>query len=209
MPIEAIRNKMPAQIRADVDGFASRYVADWDAWLGCDPDGRPELFGQILRRWQATRPLPMRRLRDDKKAQHQAPFLDDLWEAAEEPVRVLADLSVVTIADATLAQQEALEALWMNFLRLPSKGVATCVGITKAVLLVTNGRIGPAFDSQVRRRLRVARPTTCAEWLVRLQETSEDIALFERAHGPLTALVPSRFAHLAYGRLYDMALGPR
>jgi hypothetical protein len=205
--MEAIRNKTPAQIRADVEGFAARYVEDWDAWLNGDPDGRPELFGRILRKWQATRPLPMRRLR--KEAQHQAPFLEDLWQAAEEPVRVLADLSVVTIADRTPAQQGALETLWTNFSRLPSSGVGSCVAITKGMLLVTDGRIGPAFDSQVRRKLRVARPTTCAEWLAILQEIGEDIALFERAHGPITACVPCRFTHLAYGRLYDMALGPR
>lgn len=207
MPIEAIRNKTPAQIRADVDGFASRYVEDWDTWLSGGPDGRPELFGRILRKWQATRPLPMRRLR--KEAQHQAPFLDDLCEATEEPVRVLADLSVLTIAERTPAQQKALETLWTIFSRLPASGVATCVGITKGMLLVTNGRIGPAFDSQVRRKLCVARPTTYAEWLAILQEIGEDIAIFERAHGPITEFVPSRFAHLAYGRLYDMALGPR
>jgi hypothetical protein len=92
---------------------------------------------------------------------------------------------------------------------LPTSGVASCVGITKAVLLLTDGRIGPAFDSQVRRRLGVARPTTYREWLQALEEIGEDIAVFESAHGPLTKAVPAHFAQIPYGRLYDMALGPR
>jgi hypothetical protein len=207
VPIESIRNKTPTQVRADVDGFAARYVQDWDAWLQASPDARPELFGRILRKWQATRPLAMRRLR--REAQHEAPFLDDLLEEAEEPLRLIADLSVSTIAERTPAQNEALYTLWTNFSRLPASGVASCVGITKAILLLTDGKIGPAFDSQVRDKLGVARPTTCSEWLQALQDIGEDIATFERAHGAITKVVSTCFSGLAYGRLYDMALGPR
>jgi hypothetical protein len=50
---------------------------------------------------------------------------------------------------------------------------------------------------------------TCAVWIATLEEVAEDIRAFEAAHGSLTKVVPERFAHLAYGRLYDMALGPR
>jgi hypothetical protein len=143
------------------------------------------------------------------EAQHEAPFLDDLLEAAEEPVRALADLSVSTIAERTPAQNEALNTLWTIFSRLPTSGVASCVGISKAILLLTDGRIGPAFDSQVRMELGVARPVTCSEWLQTLEEIGEDIAAFERIHGAITNVVSPRFAELRYGRLYDMALGPR
>jgi hypothetical protein len=163
VPIKSIRNKTPSQVRADVDGFAARYVQDWDAWLIAGADTRPELFGRILRKWKATRPRALRRVR--MEAQHEAPFLDDLLEAAEEPVRALADLSVSTIAERTPAQNEALNTLWTIFSRLPTSGVASCVGISKAILLLTDGRIGPAFDSQVRMELGVARPVTCSEWL--------------------------------------------
>jgi hypothetical protein len=207
VPIEAIRNKTPIQIRADITSFAARYVQDWDAWLAAGVDARPELFGRILRKWQAARPGAMRRLRGE--ANHNAPFLDDLLEAAEEPLRVLADLSVSTIGQRTPAQSEALNKLWANFLRLRTSDDASCVGITKAILLLTDGRIGPAFDSQVRKKLGVARPANCSEWLKILQDIGEDIAMFERAHGAIRKVVPPRFAELAYGRLYDMALGPR
>ncbi len=74
---------------------------------------------------------------------------------------------------------------------------------------MTDGRIGPAFDSQVRAKLGVGRPATFQDWLLALQDIAEDIAMFESIHGPLSKAVPVRFGGLAYGRLYDMALGPR
>ncbi len=207
MPIAAIRNKTPAQLRADVDGFAARYVQDWEDWLRMGSEGRPVLFGRILRKWQATRPLPMRRPREE--AQPWAPVLDDLLEAAAEPLRVVAGCSVLTISERTPEQTEAFQMLWAIFARLPSSGVASCVGITKALLLLTEGRIGPALDSRVRAKLGVARPADSAEWLGILEEIGADIAAFERVHGPMATIVSSRFAQLAPGRLYDMALGPR
>src|SRR5438132_14321958 len=91
MPIEAIRMKTPAQVRADVAGFAARYVQDWNAWLTADTDARPELFGRILRKWQAARPGAMRRLK--REAQHDEPFLEELLESAQEPLQMLAGLS--------------------------------------------------------------------------------------------------------------------
>lgn len=207
MPTEAIRNKSPSQVLAAVNGFAVRYVEDWDAWIAARRHARPELFGRILRKWQATRPVAMRRLRAE--AEHKAPFLDDLLEWAAQPVRALTGLTVLTIAKRTSAQDKALTKLWEILSRLPASGVASCVGITKAVLLLTDGRTGPAFDSQVRRKLGVGRPATCGEWLQTLEAIGEDIAAFEAVHGPLTRSVPARFAELPYGRLYDMALGPR
>jgi hypothetical protein len=207
MLITAIRTKTPAQVRAAVDAFATRYVEDWNSWLGTPRDARPELFGRILRKWQATRPLAMRRLKAE--ARHGAPFLDDLFQHASDHLSVLGELSVLTLAQRTPPQNEALTALWNIFLRLPVPGFASCVGITKAVLLVTDGRIGPAFDSQVRAKLGIVRPTTCHDWLLTLQGVGEDIAMYESTHGPLAKTVALRFAGLAYGRLYDMALGPR
>lgn len=207
MTVEVIRHKTPSQVKRDVNAFSARYVEDWDRWVRADQYTRPQLFGRILRKWQATRPVPMRRLRAEAK--HPPPFLDDLLESAAEPLSVIAKLTVLTIPRRTQEQEEALTTLWTIFSRLPTSGGASCVGITKAVLLLTDGRVGPAFDSQVRRKLRVDRPTTSQGWLQILEDIGEDIAAFESFHGPLSKAVPTRFAHLACGRLYDMALGPR
>jgi hypothetical protein len=205
VPVEALRHKTPAQVRSDVAGFSQRYVRDWENWLGTGAAARPALFGRILRKWQAARPGAVRRLRNEQR--HDAPFLDDLLADADGPLRELAGITIVTIGGRTTAQGQALEKLWRIFSRLRTGGPATCVGITKAILLLTDGRIGPAFDSRVRKSLRVRRPETCAEWLEDLESIAEDIAAFERAHRPLKTAVPVSFAHLEYGRLYDMALG--
>jgi hypothetical protein len=111
--VEFIRNRTPAQIRRAVTGFATRYVDDWDTWLGAQANARPELFGRILRKWQATRPRAMRRLAAE--ADHGAPFLDDLLDSAVEPLRVLAGLTVLTISARTREQDEALAEMWRVF----------------------------------------------------------------------------------------------
>jgi hypothetical protein len=82
-----LRNKTPKQVHDDVSGFALRYVNAWEAWLSAGTELRPELFGRIVRKWQATRPRAMRRLRDE--AQHDAPFLNDLLARSAKNVRVL------------------------------------------------------------------------------------------------------------------------
>lgn len=205
--IDALRTMSPSELRSKVNGFATGYVEDWKTWLAAGHDRRPELFGRILRRWQATRPQAMRRLR--RETNHEAPYLEDLLEAAAEPLRTLESITLLKIAQRKPAQNEALNVLWNIFSRLPTSGVSSCVGITKAVLLLTDGRIGPAFDSQVRKKLGVGRPETCREWLQRLEDIGEDIAAFEAMHDQLADAVSSHFAQLGYGRLYDMALGPR
>lgn len=161
MLIQAIRHKTPPEVRASVDGFAARYADDWTKWMAAKDGSRPELFGRILRRWQATRPLAMRRTRSE--ATHDGPFLDDLLASASAPVRELGDLTVLTISSRTREQEVALIELWDVFSRLTITKFASCVGITKSVLLVTDGRIGPAFDRQVRMKLGAGRPSTPQE----------------------------------------------
>jgi hypothetical protein len=203
----AIQTMTPEQVAGAVSAFAGRYVEDWSQWLNVTPSRRAYLFGQILRRWQATRPLPMRRTRIE--GGHEPPYLEDLLESADLRVRSLDGLTVSMVRDRTSIQDATLGGLWRTFVDLPSSGVASCVGITKAIMLVSNGRIGPAFDSQVRERLGLPRPTSGREWIACLEAIADDIAAFETAHGPLASAVPAQFAHLADGRLYDMALGPR
>ena len=156
MQIDTLRSMTPGQVHAAVDGFSARYVADWETWLAASPSVRPKRFGETLRKWQATRPRKPRRLRAE--AQHEPPYLDDLIDSAAEPLRVLADLSVKTICVGTLRQGQALNELWTIFSGMTLTEHATCVGITKAVLLLTDGRIGPAFDSNVQKKL--GRPET-------------------------------------------------
>jgi hypothetical protein len=121
------------------------------------------MLGHILRRWQATRPQPMRRER--AAATHPAPYLEDLFADAQASLGVLGILDLSTFKCRTKSQERALRGLWGNFVRLTATGEASCVGVTKAILLVTDGRIGPAFDSTVRTRLRLERPRYSTDWI--------------------------------------------
>jgi hypothetical protein len=206
--IDVVRRMTLRDVRANVRGFAPRYTRDWDEWLATSSDDRAEPFGRILGGWHATRGSgEMRHIR--ARGGHEPPFIEDLLEAAAEPLRTLGDLTVMAVTHRTPDQSLALCNLWRGFSGLTTTGRASCVGITKAVLLLTNGRIGPALDSTVMKSVGVSPPSTCQDWLSVLEAVSEDISAFETIHGPLSKAVPAGFAHLEYGRLYDMILGPR
>lgn len=119
------------------------------------------------------------------------------WDARSDVVR-----------QRTKTQERSLRSLWGNFSRITATGEASCVGITKLILLVTDGRIGPAFDSTVRTSLRLEPPHYSTDWIGTLDRIADDLAAFESLHGPLANAVPKRFGHLAVGRLYDMVFGP-
>ena len=111
-----------------------------------------------------------------------------------------------------MQQDEALANVWGVFLHVTTTGLASCVGITKAVFRLTDGRVGPALDSTVRKRVRVRGPANSIsrpDWLQILEGVGDDISAFESANGPLARVVSPRFADLANGRRYDTALGPR
>jgi hypothetical protein len=205
-PVSGIRNMTPAQVSEAVSGFASAYLNDWELWLSAPAEQRPVVLGQVLRRWQATRPHPMRRER--AAATHPAPYLEDLFADAQASIRVLGTLDLSTFGQRTEAQERSLRSLWGNFSRLTATGEASCVGITKSILLVTDGRIGPAFDSKVRTSLRLEPPRYSTDWIGMVDLIAGDVAAFESRHGPLADAVPERFRHLAVGRLYDMVFGP-
>lgn len=202
-----LRGKTPAQIRAAINSFPARYVRDWNQWITATPNTRAEVFGAILRRWQATRPQSMRR--DRSNASHPFPFLEDLLRRAAHPVATLAALDLRTIGNRTPAQQNAFDDLWTVFSDLAVTGSASSVGISKATLFVTDGRIGPALDSTVRSRLGVAQPRSSLEWLEILDQVSADLRRYERRYGSLRNAVPQRFRRFPLGRLVDMVLGPR
>ena len=197
-----------------VETFSSSYVEDWDAWLSTNSSVRPAQLGRILRKWQACRPNRMRR--DAASAMHQAPYLDHLLDLATPHIQAL---STFDIADPSALQTAtyttALDHLWDVFEQLSydgrvREGLAGSVGISKAVMLVTDGRVGPSFDSSVRTALKVGEINHRAQWRNALGIVNADIQKFQRRTGvSFSAAKPSKFASLENGRIYDMALGPR
>ncbi len=207
MEVRVLRDMSPNVIRENLRRFAKPYVLDWDQWLQVGDSNRVTKFASILRRWQGTRPLPMRRPRAEAK--HEPPYIEDLIVDATPHLEALGDLTLTDIANATQDQIKALHGLWATFSKLPQRETATCVGITKAIMLLTNGRIGPAFDSIVREKLGFKHHLKSSEeWIEVLRGISEDIHCFEKLHGKLAEIVPEELAAYHVGRLYDMVLGP-
>jgi len=208
MKVCVLREMTPDDVRRKLEDFTASYVAHWDQWLRVAESNRASKFASILRKWQASRPDSTRRLKAE--ALHDPPYIEDLLEEAQGHLVVLGELSLTDLASATPAQIAALHGLWAVFERLSQKKTATCVGITKAILLLTNGRIGPAFDSTVRKKLGLKdHLRSSEEWVGVLRGISEDILAFEKRHGmKLADVVPDRFGGYQVGRLYDMVLGP-
>ena len=209
MNIAVLRNKTPEQVTRELSGFSEDYVRDWEQWLGGYESDKVSLFATILRRWQATRPKTMRRAKRD--ATHEPPYMDDLIAEADSHLTLINHIDVGEFKELTSPQVEALRRLWCIFSSLPIAGSASCVGISKAVMLLTQGRIGPAFDSVVRKNLSLKRnPGTADEWIDVLRAVGDDINAFEvQYETKLARAVPERFARYHVGRLYDMVLGPR
>jgi hypothetical protein len=163
-----------------LSSFSHPYVVDWDRWLEAAPERRVALFAAIPRRWQATRPLRMRRPRAE--ADHGPPHMEDLLDQAGPHLGTLGDLAVTDPGRATAGQFDAHLGLWATFSQLPQDEETSCVGITRAVLLLTDGRIGPAFDSTVRTRLGMTRRLQSPEdWIEALRHVGQDILTFRGA----------------------------
>ncbi len=90
------------------------------------------------------------------------------------------------------------------------RGKATEVGVTKAILLVTKGRLGPAFDSNVKTRLNAWYVTDAKTYLEALAAVAIELAAFEtHAQRRIESLALEAGRPAEAGRVVDMVLGPR
>ncbi len=200
------------QLRLRIRRFDQRYVAHWNQWMTVKPDRRVITFGKTLRSWNACRPNSMRR--SCEEGGHGSPFLEDLVEEADPYIRALRKFDICRSDSFTREATAALRCLWQTFLNLSysgraRNGLAGVVGISKAVLLLTEGRVGPAFDSEVRGQLCIDTPVCADEWLDALRMVQQDIEGFEaRNHISLQSAAGRPFENCFAGRIYDMALGP-
>lgn len=208
MTIHVISEKTPAQIAENMLAFSRVYRKDWELWLTTLDDRKVIEFGRILRKWKAVGRRRMRRPRSE--AEHAPPFLEDLIEEAEPHLQAIQDLTLADMHHLTGSQVCALTALWRLFTDLPLQGKAYDVGITKAVMLLTRGRIGPALDSNVRGRLGIPRIHEPEEWISLLCDLGNDVRVLEEKNDvSLAKVIPPQLRHLGQGRILDMILGPR
>lgn len=205
--VQFIRELSADAVRHRLRSFSEVYKSDWARWSSLTasmPLTSPETlaeFRRILGRWQAVRPRPLAGNAD----------LTALVADVSAELDVLTDVDLRNIVDITPVQESALLTLWQQVrTRAAGRGVAGCVGITKVVMLLTKGRIGPALDSRVRTELRLPPFDDGAGWLNALMAISEDLRAFEsRTHVRIEQLVERQWRPVAVGRAYDMAAGPR
>lgn len=202
------------QFEHKIMGFDQSYVQDWNAW--CEALRAQEnvslRFGEILRRWQACRPYRMRLPQGEAK--HDSPFLENLIIQSNQYIQALKTFDIGHQAALNGEVRRLLEQLWNIFQNLCCdelrNGLASVVGISKAVLLLTEGRVGPAFDKNIRDNLQILKPLNAQQWFDALKKVSKDIFSFEAKNKcTLQEATPPVFADLHSGRIYDMALGPR
>jgi hypothetical protein len=212
--ITFLQNQSSAEVQARLASFADAYKNDWERWLETcakhDLNDRPAIleFKRILGKWQAVRPRRLARL---DEAVHGTKTLPQVVRTASRLSKRLGTTSLRTLHRAGRRERRALLDLWELFASsLADNGEAGCVGITKAIMLITGGNIGRAFDSRVRRELGIAAPTTAESWIATLYEIGQDLAAFESASGKkLDGLVRGSWRAVGVGRAYDMAAGPR
>jgi hypothetical protein len=218
MPRVAFLSELSAdEVRARMRSFADSYKRDWQRWIDTglsaplESPGSAEQFRNVLRRWQAVRSKTKGRVvRQCHAGVAEGELcMEELLREAAPFVQELGDFSLREAAMPTVRQERALGFLWDIFRALPSSGTANAVGITKAIKLVSLGRIGPALDTVVRKRLGIVEPRSGEEWITALRSISGDLAKFERRERmPLEALVEERWKPIAVGRAYDMLAGP-
>jgi hypothetical protein len=203
----------PNEVQNAARRFRERYVLDWQKWSACfrgiaTPDTAHE-FAKTLRKWQAIRGKKGRRLRRTRiEADHEPPFME---EVMKEALTVLSQLGGVTIRDFLHSPpnlREGFSELWLVMRQLATTDDAPVVAISKATLLLTLGRIGPAFDSTVCRCLRISPPNCSESWLTALVRVAEDLAAFESRYGIRIETLVSARCPVAAGRAYDMVTGP-
>ena len=199
------------EFQARIARFDQAYVVDWNTWLGTAAINRPHQLGVVLRKWQACRPNRMRRTQS--VGGHNPPYLEHLVAQSVPYIQALQTFDIRLAASFSQQACAALRALWEIFEQLSFQGrarsgLAGVVGISKAVLLLSDGGVGPAFDSQVRGHLNIATINSANTWIEALRVANQDIHTFEVAQATTLQHAAPNYAHLQSGRIYDMALGP-
>ncbi|MGR2927818.1 hypothetical protein [Acidithiobacillus ferriphilus] len=189
---------------ASVRGFKSSYADDWALWIkptGDDVARRKDIFIGIMRGWSACRP-----------AKANSEFSDREFEYLQEKGRELEGLYLRRIGqndDIFTKLEELFKAI--NGI-CKNKSINMMVA-SKAIMLVTEGSIGPAFDSNIMKNLgyKYNYDKSFQMWENMLRYVADDLIGFQKRFkvDDIYELLPDDLRSIKLGRLYDMALGPR
>lgn len=200
-------------MQALIKRFKKSYRDDWTQWLAlCGPDtsdrDKADCLHRTLRRWGALGRIP-------KARRAPIPAIEKLMVQARRSLEGLRSFDVRDLADKEhhARCREPLCELWeLTGSIARNSEDAHLVGRSKAVMLLTEGRFGPALDGKVCKNTFEGRfppraIRSCEIWLAALSEIARDIVAFETKYR--TALADLCDEKLAVGRIYDMAAGPQ
>jgi hypothetical protein len=157
-------------------------------------------FGDTLRRWNACR-------RRGGVREHMAELLQSVLPYVES----LQSSSLREFISPSQEESSSIMELWSVLESgLCLSKPASEVGISKSIMLLTRGRIGPAFDSTVRDAFGLRRINNARELLEVYKAVANDLRQFEHVnHVNLEELVPTGRESIGVGRIVDMVAGPR
>jgi hypothetical protein len=190
--------------------FREKYVKNWDAWLArprpeLNRDGRRNIFISTLKAWGICRCPEGGGIKHD--------FNLDSFSGLEKISALLInyDLRSFTKTDDVVVQ---LKNLWIGLNGICENKQVNMLIASKATMLLTDGAIGPAFDSSVMATIWGIKYSSYdrsfGKWINLLSEVSKDIKDFEGRIGMrMEDAAPKGFRNVKVGRLYDMAFGPR
>ena len=202
----------PEEISRILEKYESDDAQQWLSWVHLHRSGEPEEiseeFSGMLRKWKACRPYRVRRSRKEKA--HRAPFMDDILDEAASHLDNLSDFELAgtpVIGDSHARSLGNLRNIFKHlcYKDSPDEGKAGIVGISKATMMLTDGRIGPVFDSIVREKLKTGDIPDAESWIAALEAVGEDIHRFEVDNGcSLRECIPAHLSEFHTGMIYDI-----
>jgi hypothetical protein len=206
MKIEFLRNKKSEEVKRLIEGFSHRYVADLnnfaltiEQYSFTSPQAANHL-NKLLRKWRGCRPKSARKDR--------LPLLKLL----DKDFKSISQIDLRNFRHISPFERITISRIWSELQnQICDVKKSTAVAPSKAMLILTNGRLGPALDSNVRKSLKLPKVLSPDDYISLLNAISEDIAVFEQVNAPviLEDLVPIEWQPVFVGRAYDMAIGPR
>lgn len=210
---ELFNQLSPLDVTACIKRFPRRYVQDWRSWIEVStcfdspettsvPPLVAKKFEETLWNWRACG-----RFQHPRNPEQ----LSQILNQALPFLHPLRNRDLRSFAFPTDTLKESIRNLWSGFRKgLCEKGSAQDVAITKALLLTTRGRVGPAFDSNVRSNASISGRLAAESLITVLSLLAKQLAEFENRYSvKIEDLVPPEIGPVAVGRAMDMLLGPK
>jgi hypothetical protein len=134
-----------------------------------------------------------------------------ILKSINEDFKTIERIDLRNVCHATPKEIAAIRRIWSTFVgKICSNRPIAEVAASKTILIITNGRIGPALDSNARVVMNLPRIKTSEDYVSLLLAISEDISVFEKSNNiQLEDLVPKEWQPVFIGRVYDMIVGPK